>query len=258
MSRGNLPSARRIAVVVRLARRRAAALWASLGSSVSCPICDWSGRAFLSVGGVPNRLCPRCGSLQRYRMLLLFLQRQTNVFTTPQVVLEVAPSGPVVPVLRAAPTVSYLGLDLNPRSGISVRGDITALPIAAGAVDTVVCFHVLEHIADDGAAMRELNRVIAASGVIVLQVPLRGRETEEDADATPLERARRFGQEDHVRYYGWDIVDRLQEAGFDVEVKNPSQYLAPQEVTRYALHGDDWWILTCRRTAQPQQWRSEG
>ena len=108
-------------------------------------------------------------------------------------------------------------------------GSLTDIPLRDDSVDLMVCYHVLEHIPDDRAAMREMARVLSPGGLALVQVPFRpGTVTDEDPDAPEEERVRRFGQADHVRYYGDDFEDRLVEAG-----------LAFQRVTPRSLLGDD-------------------
>ncbi|MGH8545505.1 MAG: class I SAM-dependent methyltransferase [Gammaproteobacteria bacterium] len=97
-------------------------------------------------------------------------------------------------------------------------GDLTALDIASGDRTLVFCSHVLEHIPDDRAAMRELHRVLAPGGTAIVAVPIGDGPTDEGPVSSMEERILRFGQKDHVRLYGLDIVDRLEDSGFDIEV----------------------------------------
>jgi hypothetical protein len=67
--------------------------------------------------------------------------------------------------------------------------------------------------------MRELRRVLRPVGWAVIQVPiLRGRTIEDPGEQDPAQRLRRFGQDDHVRVYGNDFLDRLREAGLRPDV----------------------------------------
>lgn len=135
--------------------------------------------------------------------------------------LHIAPERALERRLRPA-MAEYVSIDVRP--GADVQGDITKqTPFDAGWFDLVVCSHVLEHVDDDRAAMRELRRLTAPGGVTLVMVPTRDQPTIEDPSITdPKERWRRFGQWDHVRYYGPDIVDRLADASFTVETVTPS------------------------------------
>ncbi|MEA2308499.1 MAG: hypothetical protein QOI65_785, partial [Thermoleophilaceae bacterium] len=121
---------------------------------------------------------------------------------------------------RAVPGVRWVGGDLSPEDPGVAALDLTALSFADGSFDMVLCSLVLEHVADDGRAIKELRRVLRSAGMAVLQQPVDDRleRTREDPGAPPAERLRQFGQEDHVRIYGRDFVERLRAAGFEVEV----------------------------------------
>ena len=76
--------------------------------------------------------------------------------------------------------------------------DITAIPRPDASYDATLCSHVLEHVGDDRAALRELHRVLVPGGWAVLQVPIasRAERTDEEEPGVPLpaeERSRRFG-----------------------------------------------------------------
>ena len=130
---------------------------------------------------------------------------------------------------------------------VDLRLDITALDLPDGSFDAVLCSHVLEHVPDDAAAMRELRRVTGPGGWCLVMVPLdvTRAETYEDASVvTPEARRREFLQDDHVRLYAPDIADRLAAAGFAVETVRP-QDLGPDAVRHAGLLPADW-IFLCR------------
>lgn len=52
-----------------------------------------------------------------------------------------------------------------------VRGDATALPYPDGSFDRIIAAEVLEHIADDEAALAELARVLRPGGTMAISVP---------------------------------------------------------------------------------------
>lgn len=190
-----------------------------------CPCCGWRGRRFLPAGVVrrPEALCPRCGALERYRLLSLYLRDRTDFFSGHRLVLEVGPAACFARVCRSLPGVTLAALDVaSPEA--NVRGDITRLPFAGGSFDLIICYHVLEYIRQDRVALRELWRVLRPGGFGIFQVPLRSGPTDEDPEAVPAERLRRFGLPDHLRLYGDDYADRLRDAGFEVRIeRHPDQ-----------------------------------
>lgn len=222
-----------------------------------CPICKGRQVRFRSFGNPPrpDALCPDCTSLERHRALWVFLKRHTSLFSSPHLrMLHFAPEACLENRFRQALGKGYLTADLlDPRA--DVRADITNLRFPDASFDAILCSHVLEHVPDDRAAMRELHRVLDADGVAIVMVPLKGETTEEDLSITdPEERARRYGQSDHVRYYGMDIVDRLRDAGFAVTCIETADICAPKDIERMRLGANR--IFVCRkggrrRTAGP-------
>ena len=133
--------------------------------------------------------------------------------------------------------------------GVNFHADITNLPVADCSYDLIVCTHVLEHIVDDNKAIFELFRILRQGGSALIQVPLNSfsEYTNEDpAITSPIERARHFGQFDHVRLYGRDIIERLRKPGFNVETRNLMQSLDSQEAKRLGLWDDT--IFVCKKT----------
>lgn len=165
-------------------------------------------------GRQPRARCPRCDSLQRHRLLWLYLRRQpqfTRLSPGSTAVLHVAPETGLAAALRALPCVLHTAADLDPAVG-HVQADLQALPFDDERFDVVIANHVLEHVDDDLAAFREVHRVLRPGGFAVLQVPVNGPVTREDPAATPEERLRLHGQRDHVRTYGRDVADRVMAA----------------------------------------------
>lgn len=240
-------SASRIPVLWRGAVRRGRSVAYSFGNDVECPFCGWTGRRFLPAGvrNTPNRKCPGCGSLERYRLLHLLLE-ETGLLRRPGVrVLDIAPKPCFAAYCRALPEARYVSADLA-SAGADVLTDLTLPGLRGEAFDVIVCFHVLEHIPGDVQAMQEMRRLLRPDGVALIQVPLRGRHTEDGPDLPVAERMRRFGQCDHVRMYGDDIVDRLAAAGFDAQLDPVLDRLPRPFVGRHALNGDDRVIIVAR------------
>jgi SAM-dependent methyltransferase len=132
--------------------------------------------------------------------------------------------------------------------------DITAMrEVADASFDLVLCCHVLEHVPDDGAAMRELHRVTRPGGVCVVQVPYARGRALTDADPALTDRAerqRRFGQFDHLRLYGRDLPGRLSGAGFAVTPETGAGAVSPADAKRYGLWDDTMFV--CHRRTQAQ------
>ncbi|OIO43083.1 SAM-dependent methyltransferase [Candidatus Pacearchaeota archaeon CG10_big_fil_rev_8_21_14_0_10_35_219] len=205
---------------------------------VRCPICNWTGKNFLSFGR-PLRndcKCPKCGSKERQRYFFLFLRnflpkkKKINV-------LHVAPEKGIRDLFKSYPNISYLSIDLHPkRFGAMHKEDLTALSFEDGSFDILFCSHVLEHIKNDVAALAELYRVLKKNGTAIVYVPLFNFDkTIEDCDYSPSKRFEIFGQEDHLRAYGKDFSSKLKKAGFNVRKVNFANHLKEKELAEFGL-----------------------
>lgn len=185
----------------------------------------------------PSERCPRCGARERNRHLWLYLENRTNLFSEPLRVLHFAPERILEKKLERQRNLEYVSIDLSRRRAM-VHADITAIPFPESSFDVILCSHVLEHVTDDRKAMRELFRVMKASGWAIVLVPVDSRreETFEDPSVVaPEDRERLFGQSDHVRAYGRDFPSRLEEAGFRVRVEDYRRELGRPRAIRYGL-----------------------
>jgi SAM-dependent methyltransferase len=219
------------------------------GHARCCPVCESELSRFLPFGrsGRADAYCPVCESLERHRLHWIYLRERTDLLDgSPRRWLHVAPEAVLAARLRALPGARYVSADLaDPRA--MLRLDVMRLPFAEAAFDAIVCSHVLEHVADDRAAMRELRRVLRPGGVALLPVPpIRAERTTEDpAERDPAERRRRFGHPDHVRRYGRDYPQRLADAGFRVEAVGAAELVGDGGVRRFGLaNGDE--VFACR------------
>ena len=222
------------------------------GDRVACPICGGRFRTFLPFGVVrrENAQCPACGALERHRLLWMWLERRTDLFRAPHTLLHVAPEALLARRLAETPGLRYVSADLeSPRARL--RADATRLPFRDGSFDVILGLHVLEHVPDDAAAMRELRRVLAPGGWAVLQSPVdiaRAATFEDWSVTDPAARERVFGQRDHVRIYGADYEDRLRAAGFAVEASAFAGELPEEEARRFGIDRDE--TLTIGRRAE--------
>jgi SAM-dependent methyltransferase len=193
--------------------------------------------------------CVFCGALERHRLAWLYFQRETDLFDgRHKRVLHVAPEPCFEPRLRACLGDGYLTADLlSPR--VMVRMDITAIQYPDDHFDAIYCSHVLEHVPDDRAALREFFRVLKPGGWAILLVPITADQTFEDPSITdPAERLRLFGQEDHVRRYGPDYVERLRGAGFQVCTCTVADLVRPADARRMGLTPASGEIYYCTKS----------
>lgn len=211
------------------------------GKTYTCPLCLSSVRQYLPHGGGFDVLdrrkvvggmrreddqCPACRSADRTRLMMLYLEKKAIPARAGQKlrVLHVAPEYGLFLWLGRQKNIEYHATDLDLSRYRHIPGiqkaDLTKLPQADNSFDLVICSHVLEHVPDDRAAMREILRVLKPGGTALLMVPLahddKGTE-EEPTIHNPSEQERRFGQWDHVRLYEkTDFMARVQEAGLAV------------------------------------------
>ena len=204
------------------------------------PIDGKSYRKFLPYGyGVqrPNVLAPGTLSLERHRLLWLYLKEETDFFIAKKKVLHIAPEQAFYLRFKKQKNLEYTTADLySPLA--DVKADITNLPFKDNAFDVVFCNHVLEHVLDDNKAMHELYRVLRKGGLGIFQIPqdLSRATTYEDLSITdPKERAKHFGQYDHVRIYGQDYFDKLRDVGFEVNKINYNSKISTDLFEKYRL-----------------------
>ncbi|MGY6559410.1 MAG: class I SAM-dependent methyltransferase [Nitritalea sp.] len=208
------------------------------GHAVVCTICGSNYRKFLPYGrkARENALCPHCLSLERHRLMWLYLQEETSFFTEPLRVLHVAPEHCFIRRFEGLTNLNYLTGDLESPLA-QVKMDIHAIPFPDDSFDVVICNHVLEHVTDDIQACREIHRVLKPGGWSLLQSPVYDiAHTYEDASITrPEEREKHFGQRDHVRKYGKDYAERLRRSGLKMEENDFVQRLPQEIVERHGL-----------------------
>ena len=210
------------------------------GDQFTDPIDGSSYRKFLSYGYQnlrQNALCPGTLSLERHRLLWLYLDRKTTFLTDSIRVLHIAPEQVFYKKFKSFSHWDYTTSDLHSPLA-DVKADICALPFEDNSYDFILCNHVLEHIPNDLKAMEELYRVLKLRGTAILQVPLeedRENTFEDDAITDQQERTRIFGQYDHVRVYGQDYYNRLEEVGFKATAVDFIKEISATEVKRFAL-----------------------
>ena len=214
--------------------------YALCGSKYTDPIDGKSFSKFLPYGYINQRenvLSPSTLSLERHRLLWLYLKNETDFFSKNLKVLHFAPEQAFYKRFRKLKNLNYTTTDLNSPLA-DVKADICDMPFKENEFDFILCNHVLEHIPNDTKAMQEIYRILKPGGTAILQIPqdLKRKNTFEDDSITDRkERERIFGQYDHVRIYGRDYFDKLRSIGFKVKEVDYTNQLSTEEIDKYRL-----------------------
>lgn len=221
------------------------------GNEFTDPINGKSYRKFLPYGYVKQRdnaLSPGTLSLERHRLLWLYLNNETNFFSKTLKVLHVAPEQCFYKLFKNLKKINYTTFDLNSPLA-DIKGDICNLPFKENSFDFILCNHVLEHINDDNKAMKELYRVLNKNGTAILQVPINQKSSKTLEDSSIVdkkERIEKFGQYDHIRLYGLDYFKKLESFGFKVNPLKYSKEFTEGEIIKYGLIKDEI-IPVCKK-----------
>ncbi len=225
-----------------------------LGQGKQCPVCGCCRRKFLPYGYVTpreNALCPRCLSLERHRLLWLWLVRESDLGRGAMALPRMLHIAPEVALMRkfrkmySSQPERYVTADLESPLA-DMHFDVQHIPLEDGSFDAVICNHILEHVEDDVRALSELHRILRRGGWGVVLSPVeREREHtfEDDTITDKDERTRIFGQYDHRRIYGRDYAQRLERAGFEVYVIPYIEAFTEAERALYALTDEDLYVV---------------
>ncbi|GGH28014.1 class I SAM-dependent methyltransferase [Dyadobacter endophyticus] len=217
-----------------------------IGNKVECPVCSSKYRKFLPYGrntsSRENALCPSCLSLERHRLMALYMRRKTNFYTANLKVLHVAPEYCFIDRFEQMKNLDYITADIESPLA-KVKMDIHQIPFPENTFDVAICNHVMEHVDDYILAMSELHRVLKPGGWALIQSPqdMKYEVTYEDPTITdPKEREIHFLQNDHLRLFGRNYGRELEKGGFKVtEDRFVMDELSKAEVLRYSLPGEE-------------------
>lgn len=229
--------------IYRFVRRQIRSIVYS-GQVVYCTVCGGNFGRFI---GKEDGVCPYCGSETRHRFLVamitnILIDRQDGYRT-----LFFAPDWGVQRWLKKRPQkFSVVTADLS-APNVDLQLDIVDTKMETCSYDAVLCSHVLEHVPNDLGAMKEIRRLLRPNGHLLLQVPIDWGSATTDEDfgiVDPDERQARFGQFDHVRLYGRDIMAKLDAAEFSVEAVHCKDFFDDGQMKKYGLWNDV--IFVCK------------
>lgn len=212
------------------------------GNNVECPVCNRSYSKFLSYGSSiahrENVLCPGDLTLERHRLMWLYLKDHSDFFTSNKLnVLHIAPEQCFHQRFKQQENLNYLTGDLvSPIADLHF--DLHQIPLEENRFDVIFCNHVLEHVKDANQCMRELYRVMKPGGWGIMQVPQdfdREITFEDPSIKSEEERERYYWQKDHVRLFGKDYPNWLENAGFKVEVFEKEKFYSTTQIERFRL-----------------------
>jgi SAM-dependent methyltransferase len=211
-----------------------------LGNGVQCPVCLHRYRKFLPYGRIAreNALCPNCLALERHRLLWIYLDQKTTLFTEKQRLLHIAPEYCFIDRFESLANLDYITADLESPLA-KVKMDIHEIPFEQDSFDCVLCNHVIEHVDNDLLAVKEILRVLKPGGWAIIQVPffepVPDQTFEDPSITSSSERFKKYGQKDHLRLYGKDYKQRLERCGFQVKEEEFVKQLPPETVSKFAL-----------------------
>lgn len=216
------------------------------GNNVECPVCERSFSKFLSYGADivhrDNVLCPYDLTLERHRLMWLYLKDDSNFFTAERLdVLHIAPEQCFHSLFKKQSNLNYLTGDLvSPIADIHF--DLHEIPLEENRFDVVFCNHVMEHVDDAIRCMSELHRVMKPGGWGIMQVPQdhnRALTLEDPSITSPEDREKFYWQKDHVRLFGQDYPKWLEKAGFRVTVFNKESKYDVKKIERFRLQKEE-------------------
>lgn len=221
------------------------------GKHYYCICCNHSFSTFLPKGNITryNAECAFCGSLERTRLLLLYLQKETNIFSNPTKLLHIAPERALKKIFRKYNNIYYIDGDINPAYA-SHKIDLTKIQYPDNSFDVVICAHVLGHIPNEVVAIQELYRVLKKGGYAILMTLISNNTStlESNEIISDKDRLIHYGEPDLCRLHGQDFVSRMEKQNFKVEKIDYRLHYTEEERIRYSLgNGERELIFKCSK-----------
>jgi SAM-dependent methyltransferase len=197
-----------------------------------------------------NAKCPYCGSLERTRVLLFYLEKETDIFTKEHCkILHFAPERCLIPKFTQFTSVEYIDADINPDFANYVI-NIEAIPYPDDYFDYIICSHVLGHVTHEQKAIEEIYRVLKPDGKALIMTLIDKTKThtfEDPSIMTSEERLKYYSEQDLVRLHGLDFAQRLSHC-FHVEEIDYRKHFDKDIQKRFSLgDGNREIIFTCTK-----------
>lgn len=199
---------------------------------VKCNICGWEGYRFSAIAGASyvryNAICPVCGSAERNRALIEYMNKRGDFSKKGIKCLDIGPTRGFRAYFETQGR-NYISIDFDSDLAM-IKMDTTQLGFPDNTFAFIICSHVLEHVKDDLQAIKEMYRILGSRGVCYIMVPFNKNRTNtiEYERPNPLDPV-------HLRSYGLDVMNRIKSIGFRVEKIDLVSELNKEDVNRYGL-----------------------
>lgn len=193
--------------------------------------------------------CAVCGSSDRARFVYYIMENFTGILNESTCsILHFAPELAISEKLRAIHGNQYISADIVSERA-DVVADITELQFEEEQFGYVICNHVMEHVYEESKAFLEIRRCLQPGGILIFTAPICWSQNtyEDDSVVTASDKIKYYGQEDHVRLYGNDIVERIASYGFDVELLRCNEIINEKEIKKFGFLKEDS-VLLCKKT----------
>jgi SAM-dependent methyltransferase len=173
-----------------------------------------------------------------------------------QRILHIAPEARLEPRIAALKPAEYIRGDLFPKVPEHRKINIEALDFPDGYFDLIICNHVLEHVDHPETALAEFSRCLSPQGRLIAQTPyspIMKNTLETTKPVSTAFKVRYYGQDDHVRLFGADIVDYFRAAGLHGELYPHESLLRDIDPDRYGVNGKEPFFLFAKNGSPLKQ-----
>ena len=192
-------------------------------------------------------ICPYCGSWDRGRWLYYVLQNKLDIFRTSGRILHFAPEVSIQKYIQQNKQIDYYTGDIIPGKAMHVT-DITDIQYKDNTFDYIISNHVMEHIANEEKAVSEIKRVLKPDGKWIFSFPICTdmKTYEDNSIISPEQRLKEYGQENHVRLYGYDFAERYERYGLNLHIYSPENEIDDAQIDKFGLIKDDIIIIATK------------